>query len=410
METPKKELFISYKREPVSTRLANDLKALIELHFPFLHVMLDTKEVRTGASIKAYMDRLTQGNYIIFLLSPAFLESHWCMYELALTADYPDFKDRVFHVRLPGIQISTPGEVAKISKAWQQRWKELKVDMDDIAGIDESHLAPEFADELRIAGEIVRGSGRALLHMQGTVGLAADANGEIDWTEMLEYLGLWVKAPAAPEEIPQTQYAPPIQQLLDYMLPIPAAEFTMGDDRYADTPRRKVQLDAFQLGRHPVTQAQWQAVMGENPAHFKADDAPVENVSWHDCQAFLEKLNAETGREFRLPTEAEWEYAACASTTPEPALAAVAIYDGNSGRKSQAIGGRQANAFGLQDMLGNVFEWCQDSYAEDASNDLRVIRGGAWLSHASDCDPRARHNEHAGTRHPAIGLRLAEDA
>jgi formylglycine-generating enzyme required for sulfatase activity len=408
METPKKELFISYKREPVSTRLANDLKALIELHFPFLHVMLDTKEVRTGASIKAYMDRLTQGNYIIFLLSPAFLESHWCMYELALTADYPDFKDRVFHVRLPGIQISTPGEVAKISKAWQQRWKELKVDMDDIAGIDESHLAPEFADELRIAGEIVRGSGRALLHMQGTVGLAADANGEIDWTEMLEYLGLWVKAPAAPEEIPQTQYAPPIQQLLDDMLPIPAAEFTMGDDRYADTPRRKVQLDAFQLGRHPVTQAQWQAVMGENPAHFKADDAPVENVSWRDCQAFLEKLNAETGREFRLPTEAEWEYAACATTTPEPALAAVAIYDGNSGRKSQAIGGRQANAFGLQDMLGNVFEWCQDSYAEDAGDDLRVIRGGAWLSHASDCDPRARHNEHADTRHPAIGLRLAE--
>ncbi len=394
MSAVKKELFISYKREPVSTRLANDLKALIEKTFPFLQVMLDTKEVRTGASIKSYMDRLTQGNYIIFLLSPEFLDSHWCMYELALTADYADFKDRVFHVRLPGVQIGSPGEVAKITKAWSQRFAELKADMEDIAGIEEDHLAPEFADQLRIAGAIVRGSGRALLHLLDTVGLAADANGEINWTEMLEYLRAWVQIPdvdAAP------QFAPPIQQLLDDMLPIP-----LGADPLSP-------LQPYQLGRTPVTQAQWQAVMGNNPSHFPSADAPVEQVSWHDCQAFLAQLNALTGRPFRLPTEAEWTYAASASLVPAPALATVAVYDETAHWKTQPVGMRPGNAHGLQDMFGNVFEWCEDldNSADTSQGAVRVIKGGSWMSHAQACDPHAQHNEYATTRHPAIGFRLA---
>lgn len=397
-----KELFISYKHEPINDQLVKDLKRLIELRFPYIRVMLDVTEGKTGASIKAYMDRLAGGDYIIFLLSPAFLESYWCMYELAMTKDNPDFKDRVFHVRLPGLQIDTPGDVAKITMFWKQKWYDLNEYMKQIAAGDESHLAPEFQEELRISGEIVKGSASALLAMRYTIALEADKNGEIKWTKMMEFLESWVKPPTP-------QFPPSIQQLLADMCAIPAAAYTMGGAQTSAFKPQLAQIQAFQMGRHPVTQAQWQAIMGENPSHFQQADAPVECVSWADCQDFLARLNGLTGRAFRLPAEAEWEYAASAST---PALepASAIVHDQNAHWQSQPIGGRPANAFGLQDMLGNVFEWCADPDGEDLTGkaDLRVIRGGAWLSHLDDCTAFARHNEYADTRHPAIGFRLAE--
>lgn len=412
MSETSRTLFISYKREPVSQTLVQQISQFIEKEFEHLSVVFDEKGVPTGGDIRDYMEQLTQGDFIIFLIGPEFLDSQWCMYELALAANKDNFKARMFPIILPGTELNHDLAWEHIDR-WTSEWEKQLARIEKQFDRNPKTVTPSMFDRRDVLEQISIGCSTALDIVLRTKWLEVDGTGALDFERLKTFMRKWIgqreeNSPPVPKSVPQ--YAPPIQQLLDDMLRIEAEEFTMGDDRYTDTPRRKVQLDTFHLGRHPVTQAQWQAVMGENPAHFKADDAPVENVSWHDCQAFLEKLNAETGREFRLPTEAEWEYAAGASTTPEPALAAVAIYDGNSGRKSQAIGGRQANAFGLQDMLGNVFEWCQDSYAEDASDDLRVIRGGAWLSHASDCDPRARHNERAGTRHPAIGLRLAEDA
>jgi formylglycine-generating enzyme required for sulfatase activity len=153
---------------------------------------------------------------------------------------------------------------------------------------------------------------------------------------------------------------------------IAPGEFMMGcspgDSECAapERPARRVQItNAFEIGRYEVTQAQWRAVMGSNPSHFKGDDLPVEQVGWNDVQEFLEKLNARNdGYRYRLPTEAEWEYAARASASGAAPgrLDDVAWYSDNAGRQSHPVGKKQPNAWGLHDMLGNVSEWVQDFF------------------------------------------------
>ena len=136
------------------------------------------------------------------------------------------------------------------------------------------------------------------------------------------------------------------------------------------------------MGKTEVTQGQWRAVMGNNPSSFKncGDNCPVENVSWNDIKDFIQKLNVKTGKQYRLPSEAEWEYACraggqhryCGSNN----LDAVAWYEGNSGGSTHPVAGKQPNAFGLYDMTGNVWEWVEDCYSGDCAN--RVLRGGSW--------------------------------
>lgn len=177
--------------------------------------------------------------------------------------------------------------------------------------------------------------------------------------------------------------------------------FKMGSDRndYDEKPVHKVTLtQPYYLGKYEVTQEQWERVMGNNPSHFKGAKLPVENVSWEDCQRFIRQIGEKVGRKFALPTEAQWEYACRAGTTTQyscgddPAvLDEYAWHAGNSELKTHPVGRKKPNPWGLYDMHGNVFEWCQDWYAEsypegDATDptgapegDRRVIRGGAWL-------------------------------
>jgi len=179
---------------------------------------------------------------------------------------------------------------------------------------------------------------------------------------------------------------------------IPAGSFLMGSDsgRYYERPEHDVTISrSFFLQTTEVTQGQWQAVMGSNPAHFKkGDDYPVENVSWDDVQAFLKKLNAlDPGKNYRLPTEAEWEYACRAGTSGVRygGLDAIAWYFNNSDGHTHPVGQKQPNAWGLYDMLGNVGEWCADWYDRDyyanspatdpqgpSSGKGLILRGGSW--------------------------------
>ena len=173
--------------------------------------------------------------------------------------------------------------------------------------------------------------------------------------------------------------------------------FLMGSDSGdsdEEKPAHKVTLTkGFYMQMTEVTQKEWQAVMGDNPSSFKGPDLPVEQVSWEDALEFLKKLNAaEKGAKYRLPSEAEWEYAARAGQAGEPAnLEAVAWYETNSGKQTHPVGQKQPNAWGLYDMLGNVYEWCADWYDYDfyakspsvdppgpGSGKLRVLRGGSW--------------------------------
>jgi formylglycine-generating enzyme required for sulfatase activity len=186
---------------------------------------------------------------------------------------------------------------------------------------------------------------------------------------------------------------------------IPAGEFTMGSPeneqgRDSNEPQHKVKITKpFYMQTTEVTQAQWKAVMGNNPSYFKGNDLPVETVSWDDAQEFIKKLSAKEGVKYRLPTEAEWEYACRAGSTTkfyfgedESKLDEYAWYHNNSDGKTHPVGQKKPNAWGLYDMHGNVWEWCQDWYGADyyknspaedpqgpASAESRVLRGGGEL-------------------------------
>lgn len=182
------------------------------------------------------------------------------------------------------------------------------------------------------------------------------------------------------------------------MVYVPAGSFMMGSTNgsYDEKPVHQVTIkEGFYMGRFEVTQAEWQKVMGANYSQFKGDRLPVEKVSWNDAQSFIGKLNARGELfSYRLPTEAEWEYACRAGTTADYAgdVNEMAWFSENSGNKTHAVGGKQPNAWGLADMYGNVWEWCADYYHgsyNGAPTDgsawvtsglmrARVLRGGSW--------------------------------
>lgn len=187
---------------------------------------------------------------------------------------------------------------------------------------------------------------------------------------------------------------------------IPPGSFMMGSTNGRDNekPVHEVTISqAFYMGKYEVTQGQWQTVMGNNPSNFKdcGGNCPVEQVSWDDAQNFINKLNASNdGFRYRLPTEAEWEYACRAGTTGDYAgnLSEMAWYSENSGNKTHAVGGKRPNDWGLADMHGNVWEWCQDwdhetyygaptdgtAWLTGGDQKYRVLRGGSWDFDATD--------------------------
>ena len=188
--------------------------------------------------------------------------------------------------------------------------------------------------------------------------------------------------------------------------------FTMGctseqsDCDSDEKPTHRVTVSDFYMGKYEVTQKQWREIMGNNPSKFSGcDNCPVEQVSWNDVQKFIKKLNQKTGKKYRLPTEAEWEYAARGGveTHGRASLYAgsnnigeVAWYKSNSGSKTHPVGQKKPNELGLFDMTGNVWEWCNDWYGDyssssqtnpkgPASGSFRVLRGGGWISGARGC-------------------------
>ena len=228
---------------------------------------------------------------------------------------------------------------------------------------------------------------------------------------------------------------PTLQNLISNMVEVEGGTFMMGEKHSwlggigEDNKEHQVTLSSFAIGRTPVTQREWQAVMGDNPSHFKGDDLPVENVSWEDCQKFIRKLNEMTGMTFRLPTEAEWEFAARGGNKSKgykysgsDNIDDVVWYINNSGNKTHPVGKKSPNELGLYDMSGNVWEWCQDWYDRNYYNkspnsnpcnnivaSARIRRGGCWSSSAGrgSCYVAFRSAGTPDHRDSSIGLRLA---
>ena len=217
------------------------------------------------------------------------------------------------------------------------------------------------------------------------------------------------------------------------MVAVEGGTFTMGateeqgSDVYDDEkPTHQVTLSSYYIGKTEVTQELWQAVMGSNPSNFSGTNLPVERVSWNDCHTFVTKLNALTGKNFRLPTEAEWEYAARGGNkrkgykySGSNTIDDVAWYDSNSSSKTHPVATKAPNELGIYDMSGNVYEWCSDWYSSSyyssssqtnptgpTSGSLRVGRGGSWYTDARYCRVSYRNYYLPVNSKYHLGLRL----
>ena len=216
------------------------------------------------------------------------------------------------------------------------------------------------------------------------------------------------------------------------MIAIEGGTFTMGSAEGCpgaekdELPAHKVTVDSYFLAETEVTQELWTAVMGSNPSGYTDDpQLPVESVTWDDCQNFIGKLNALTGASFRLPTEAEWEYAARGGKRAKnhlysgsDTLSTVGWYKENAGERPHKVKQLAPNELGLYDMSGNIWEWCNDWYtdysADEANNPqgpqegkTRVVRGGCWLMDAAICRPADRSSGAPRGCGCIVGLRLA---
>lgn len=209
---------------------------------------------------------------------------------------------------------------------------------------------------------------------------------------------------------------------------IPAGEFEMGSPleeqgRQGDEFLHRVKLTRpFCIGVTEVTQSQWEAVIGYNRSHFKGEELPVEKMSWREAGAFCEKLSDKEGKVYRLPTEAEWEYASRAGSAGafggSGNIDEMGWYEANSEGRTHPVGTKQANAWGLYDMHGNVSEWCSDIYSADypegavvdpvgaAEGTYRVIRGGSWSAFVRGCRCAARNSAPVSYQFKRTGFRV----
>jgi formylglycine-generating enzyme required for sulfatase activity len=251
--------------------------------------------------------------------------------------------------------------------------------------------------------------------------------------------------------------SPVIQQLIDNMIHVDGGTFMMGtnleedhecntDDEHPASmarPAHQVTLSSFSIGRYEVTLEEWLTIMGGSPIDLKNGKLPVRRVNWRDCQSFIKKLNKLTGMNFRLPTEAEWEFAARGGNeshgykySGSDCLDDVAWYSVNCVDDeaesledgTHEVGKKSPNELGLYDMSGNVMEWCQDRYGEygceaqvdpqgpsstffkslySSSGACRVLRGGSWINFDKGCTVTIRHFSAPGLRHAVVGMRLA---
>lgn len=376
---------------------------------------------------------------------PATFKAHWDNEDLALL----EVTKPASLKWQPNCADLSPGASRKVRfiglNANEPRWVDPGLD-GNIFGDSEALL--EFSINTIRPGT----SGAPLITEQGIVGMITQDEGAISTALKITqikklfsgsgqypYFGLqaWGGVLPAQTETNNNTSRPPMQPQNDpyHMVEVAGGTFTMGctteqgGECYdGEKPSHQVILSPFSISKYEVTQAQWRKVMGSDPPNlnFKGcDECPVERVNWEEVQEFLRKLNTQTGKNYRLPTEAEWEYAARGGNLSRSykyagsnSLDEVAWYDANSGSKTHPVGQKNPNELGLYDMSGNVYEWCQDwkgDYSSSTqmnptgagSGSRRVFRGGGWEDGARGCRVSDRDSYSPTLRYAGLGFRLA---
>ena len=286
--------------------------------------------------------------------------------------------------------------------------------------------SPLFVSELLIGTHKIRLEKDGYDQQEKTVQIADNQESMLDFT-LTKTVAKAPVVPVAPQD--GTVETISVKGVSFNMIKVQGGTFTMGatyeqgsDAESDEKPTHQVTLSEYYIGETEVTQELWKAVMGDNPSTFSGTNLPVETVNWDDCQVFINKLNYLTGKKFRLPTEAEWEYAARGGQKSKRnkyagsnTLSDVAWYSSSS--KTHPVKQKQANELGLYDMSGNVWEWCQDWYGSYRSNaqtnptgpssgSSRVYRGGSCYDSASSCRVANRYNNSPGNRYNNLGFRV----
>jgi len=286
---------------------------------------------------------------------------------------------------------------------------------------------------------------KEMLNKTGLDVMSATDNDQVPWTSSTPVPKYFLAGGDAPVQLPRPSRPKPLSKKVvasstpsagdSWTEPVtgmafvwvPEGCFQMGSNSgYNDEkPVHNVCLDGFWMGKYEVTQGQWETIMGNNPSGFKSgNDFPVENVSWNDTKKFISKLNQQSGNLFKLPTEAQWEYAARSGGKDQEYAGGnivdkVAWYRSNSGDKTHRVGTKSSNGLGLYDMTGNVWEWCKDVYDSSAyskhsrnnpvsttGGSRRVLRGGSWNLDSWYCRAAGRRRSIPSYRNSSLGLRL----
>lgn len=237
-----------------------------------------------------------------------------------------------------------------------------------------------------------------------------------------------------PNKVPQVKKEDVLKKIISNMVYVEGGTFVMGATSEQENaaleyerPAHQVKLYGYHINKYPVTQLEWWTVMGNNPSKFKGWNHPVESVSWNDCVAFIKKLNQITNKSFRLPTEAEWEFAARGGLKSKKYrysgshdVDKVSWHRGNSGGRTAMVGEKLPNELELYDMTGNVSEWCMDIYGKyfarpctnpmgAAKGRMRVFRGGCWNDLGDSCRTTSRFAAFPNQKGSGLGLRIAMD-
>ncbi|MCZ8242096.1 MAG: SUMF1/EgtB/PvdO family nonheme iron enzyme [Microcystis sp. LE19-131.1A] len=342
-------------------------------------------------------------------------------------------RDENDNLLVPSLTFEQLGKFTAISLKWPLLLSDLENDQQILAKLEEFALDEEKTQEYE---ESIRywGSHTKLKALMAYGHEKSAANSKFSLAEVNVDKLLQV----SPKIIRQTETVI-LPNFNPEMVDIPAGKFNMGSNEYEDEkPIHQVIVPAFQIGKYPITQAQYQAVMGTNPSRFSGNPQnPVESVTWFNAQAFCEKLSQLTGKNYRLPTEAEWEYACRAGTKTrfsfgddKEQLGDYAWVDGNSNNTTHPVGEKRPNSWGIYDMNGNVWEWCADSYHEsyaDKPDNIRengslawrdnnitnassiIRRGGSWCRDPLVCSSAYRGRSVAEICNHDIGFRVVCD-